>query len=134
MLFHVALPVRGYNILSAFPVHDVALGGAALSVAVLGLRGEMAGACALLGSEVGVTENGARMHVWVALKALGVLGVWVSDLGERSVDDGMLALVLGRVVPRRRVRVLSLEGVGEGAGGGCGGRVEGLGASFQVEQ
>ncbi len=115
MLISTTLPVRGYDILSAYPVHSLPLKGAMIKVAVFGLLGKMTGACAIIGSDIGTTENGQRLRMNVALKALGTLGIWVSDMMERSVDEDMMVMVSGKVVPRERVKVMPTDkGLPEG--------------------
>ena len=60
----VTLPVRGYDVLSAYPVHQLFLGQEKVSLAVLGLLGKMVGACAIISSDLRITENGKRL-IWM---------------------------------------------------------------------
>ena len=99
------LAIRVYDILTAFPVLSFALGSPGVSVAVLGLLKKMTGACAIVASDIHLTENGKRLRMDIGLKALGVLGIWVSDLKNRSVDDDLMILMQGKAVPRQRVRI-----------------------------
>ena len=108
-LVSATLPIRGYDILSAYPVHTLPLASSPVSVAVLGLLGKMTGACAILWSHVALTENGKRLKTVTGLKAMGTLGLWVSDLMEWSVDAGMMVLVRGQVVERECVRISPVE-------------------------
>ena len=41
------------------------------------------------------------MHL--TLKALGTLGLWISDLGARTVEREFLVTIRDRIVPRERV-------------------------------
>lgn len=72
------LEVKGWEILTAYPLHSFALKpseseSAEIKVAVLGLLGKMTGAAAVLRSELHVEENG-RLRIESSIKALGVLG------------------------------------------------------------
>ena len=112
MLISTSLPVRGYDVLSAYPVYKLMFGEEAISVAVLGLLGKMTGACAIISSNIHVTENGKRVRIDVSLKALGVLGIWMSDLigkDGKSVDENMLVMISGKVVPRERVVIKDVD-------------------------
>lgn len=76
-LIRVDLPLRGWEILTAFPIRTFRLEtnniNSPLKVAVLGLLGKMTGAAAIISSELDVESNG-RLRVWTSLKALGILG------------------------------------------------------------
>lgn len=136
MLVQGNLPLRGYDIWSAVPVHgpfDLAE-GKNIDVAVLGLLGKMTGACALEGSRFSVTGPVAegtntwsakqrnverRLRVDVQMKALGVLGVWFQCVGTEkkiTVDDDLLVLMKGLVIPKERVKI-ETEGLDGGAEG-----------------
>ena len=105
MLISTTLSVRGYDILSAYPVHYFSLNDTALEVAVLGLLGKMTGACAIMSSNLHLTRNEGkkRLRVEISLKALGVLGIWGSDFTARDIDEAMMVLILGKPVPRDKV-------------------------------
>jgi hypothetical protein len=45
----------------------------------------------------------------VSLKALGVLGIWMSGLKGKSVDENVMVMILGKVVPKERVGVKDVE-------------------------
>lgn len=103
--------VKGYEILSAYRLRSVALPNASKNssststkVAVLGLLGKMTGACAATRTDIDVNEKG-RLHVEVALKALGVLGIYISTLHERSVEDDLLITIQGKVIPMHTVKI-----------------------------
>ena len=112
MLISTTLGVRGYDVLSAYPVQKLMLGEAEIEVAVLGLLGKMTGACAIVSSDIHITENGKRLRADISLKALGRLGIWMSHLknkGGRSVDENVMVMILGKVVPRGRVRIENVD-------------------------
>lgn len=71
------LAIKGWEILSSFPLHSFKLKGSqhsdGIKVAVLGLLGKMTGAAAVLTTEMQVDENG-RLRIESSIKALGVLG------------------------------------------------------------
>jgi hypothetical protein len=106
-LLQCTLPVRGYDVWSALPVHT--FGG--LKLAVLGLLGKFTGAVAIVDTTFKTAESEAetqvsRLKVHVQLKALGVLGIWLSDVqsSARKVED-MMVLILGKPVPPHVVKL-----------------------------
>ncbi|KAK5090291.1 hypothetical protein LTR05_000463 [Lithohypha guttulata] len=127
------LPIRGYDIWSAIPVHGpfVLDGDRRFDVAVIGLLDKMTGACALQGSRFSITGPAdadedtwsekqrtvqRRLKADVTLKALGTLGVWFQCTGSENaitVDDNLLVLMKGVVIPRKRVSINTdgLDGV-----------------------
>ncbi len=102
--------VKGYEILSAYPLLTLptpqtsGLDSPSTKVAVLGLLGKMTGAAAVVRSETQREGNG-KLRVEVALKALGTLGVYVSTLSEKSVQNDILVMISGKVVPVHTVRI-----------------------------
>jgi hypothetical protein len=74
-LICISLGVRGYDILSAYPLRAIVNGkhDETMWVANLGLLGKMAGAAAVVGSKITELENG-KVLIDTDLKALGVLG------------------------------------------------------------
>ena len=112
-LTSVTLPVRGYDILTAYPVYNLSppnqqqKSASITSIAVLGLLGKMTGACAISSTNIEAVGT-SKMRIHISLKALGTLGIWISDMGLRSIDDDFLVTLLGQVVPRKRVTKRSL--------------------------
>lgn len=125
-LLQANLAVRGYDVWTSIPVHGpYSVGQRHLQIAIMGLLGKMTGACALVASRMAMTGLAgdetanvsqrqrnvqARLRLDVGMKALGVLGVWVSSSGGDGsdtidVDDDLLVLMKGQVVPRERVKV-----------------------------
>lgn len=94
----LSLDARSWEILTAYPLHSFTVRDNPLSVAIMGLLGKMTGSAALSGSDVYVEDNG-RLRAWVSLKALGVLGLYVSDLEARKVEDDFMVLIHGKPVP-----------------------------------
>lgn len=94
----LSLESRSWEILTAYPLHSFSVRDKPLSVAIMGLLGKMTGSAALSGSDVYVEDNG-RMRAWVSLKALGVLGLYVSDLEARTLEDDFMVLIHGKPVP-----------------------------------
>ena len=79
-LVFLDLPVKGWEILTAFPVQKMQLkrqrqgrSSTAVDVAILGLLDKMTGAVAIETTQIYVEESG-RLRVWAALKALGTYG------------------------------------------------------------
>lgn len=102
--------VKGYEILSAYPLHVFPVpepsipDSSATKVAVLGLLGKMTGAAAVVRSETRHEDNG-RLRIEVALKALGTLGIYVSTLHQKAVEDDVLVMISEKVVPMRTVKI-----------------------------
>ncbi|KAI9715478.1 MAG: hypothetical protein M1812_005954 [Candelaria pacifica] len=113
-LIKLELPLRGWEILSAYPIHSFNLEDSdikrLLKVAVLGLLGKMTGAAAVISSDLDVESNG-RLRIRTSLKALGILGLYISDLREKSIEGNFLILILGQVVPLYAVRCSDVENV-----------------------
>ncbi|KAK3117659.1 hypothetical protein LTR53_000788 [Teratosphaeriaceae sp. CCFEE 6253] len=110
-LVGVELAKQGWDILCAFPLHCFTIKDARVSVAVLGLLGKMTGIAAVAGQTLRMDAHG-RLSVRTDLKALGVLGLYVSDLATRTIDEHFIVVMGGKPVPRHCVSV-----------GGAGGRV-----------
>ena len=62
----------------------------------------MTGAAALVSSDIFLVENG-RLRFDVSLKALGTLGIYFSDLQDRTIAKNFMVMISGRAVPRKTV-------------------------------
>ncbi|PVI03319.1 glycoside hydrolase family 36 protein [Periconia macrospinosa] len=109
---HMELPQRGWEILSAFPLHTFTLehrhdatGPANISVAPLGVVGKMAGAAAIVNSDSYVDRETGRLRVWTSLKVLGTYGLYISDLKQRSIEKDFMGVLFGRPIPAHCVSV-----------------------------
>ena len=102
--------VKGYEIFSAYPLltfPSPEISGpdsSAKKIAVLGLLGKMTGAAAVVRSEMRLEENG-RLRIELALKALGTLGIYVSTLHKKSVENDVLIMISEKVVPMHTVKI-----------------------------
>ncbi|KAK3300541.1 glycoside hydrolase superfamily [Chaetomium fimeti] len=95
----VSLGVRGCDVLCAYPLHAVeSKTRGEVLLANLGLVGKMTGCAAVLRTGFEVRENG-RMVVDATVKALGVLGVYISVLPELSIDDDFMVTIQGLPIP-----------------------------------
>lgn len=94
----------GWEILTAHPLRPFTLRDKPVSVSIMGLLGKMTGPAAISGSDVYIEENG-RLRAWVSLKALGVLGLYVSDLEARQVKEDFMVMIFGQPVPFGCVKV-----------------------------
>lgn len=91
----ITLDVRGYEVLSAFPVSFFeGRRYGRIAVANLGLLGKMTGCAAIASSDVSSLANG-RVVVDTRLKALGTLGVYISILPKLSIRDDLMITILG---------------------------------------
>ncbi|KAG6024920.1 hypothetical protein E4U41_001656 [Claviceps citrina] len=98
-LITVSLDVQGYEILSAFPVtsfesHRYVDGHAGL----VGLTAKMTG-CAALTANSCLKPRTGRVDLVCGLKALGILGVFVSTLPEMSIEDDFMVTIEDAPVP-----------------------------------
>ncbi|KAK6423118.1 hypothetical protein LTR95_016576 [Oleoguttula sp. CCFEE 5521] len=100
----VDLPVQGWDILTAYPLRSFEVAGKSVSVSILGLVGKMTGSAAVSGKDVYVETNG-RLRFWVQLKALGVLGLYISDLEARNTKQDFMVLMHGQPIPADTVSV-----------------------------
>ncbi|KAJ5170402.1 Aldolase-type TIM barrel [Penicillium coprophilum] len=107
----VVLEPKGWEILTAYPIRSIPLTGGRggnpsgdnlTHVAVLGLLGKMTGAAAMVTSDTSVLENG-RLRLNISLKALGTLGIYFSDLPNKSIAENFMVMILGRPVPQSTV-------------------------------
>ncbi|KAK4447603.1 raffinose synthase Sip1 [Podospora aff. communis PSN243] len=106
----VSLGQEGYDVLSAFPLATFeGKTRGRVSVTNLGLVGKMTGCAAILNSRYSVQENG-RLLVASNVKALGVVGLYISTLPELSITDDLMASIQGQVIPPRTVSIDDADG------------------------
>ncbi|KAM0203533.1 hypothetical protein ACHAPI_000528 [Fusarium lateritium] len=105
----MSLPVRGYEILSAFPLtrlsgkkHEDAL------VSNLGLLGKMAGAAAVFMNDIQQHENG-RVLIDTRIKAFGTLGIYVSTLPNMTIEGDFLITIQEKVIPLHTVAISKID-------------------------
>lgn len=101
----VSLDVRGYEILTAYPLSPFdseSLGR--VFVANLGLVGKMTGAAAIVSNSYDLLRNG-RIFVDTSIKALGVLGLYISALPRMDVKNDFMVTIQGQVIPPHTVAV-----------------------------
>lgn len=99
----VSLDVRGYEIFTAYPLSPFdseSLGR--VFVANLGLVGKMTGAAAIVSNKYDLLRNG-RVFIDTTIKALGVLGVYISKLPQMNIAEDFMATIQGQVIPRHTV-------------------------------
>lgn len=109
----VEVEVKGYEILSAIPLRIVMSTSPQddnlvipTKIGVLGLLGKMTGAAAVLSTSDKVTYHGkARLELRVVLKALGILGVYIDTLSEKSIEDDIL-ITMGKYLASARTAQL----------------------------
>jgi hypothetical protein len=83
-------------------------------VAVLGLMGKMTGGAAILATAVSATQEGGA-HISTELKALGVLGLWVSGLESLSTSSVVRVMMAGKKLDEKWTRVERISGGEESA-------------------
>ncbi|KAK5171760.1 uncharacterized protein LTR77_003396 [Saxophila tyrrhenica] len=108
-MVELELDTRGWDILSAYAVRSFKPKGHEVKVAMLGLLGKMTGSAAVTGCDMYVETNG-RLRIWTSLKALGVLGIWMSNLKSVSID-GFMVIIFGQPIPAHCVT--KMEDIGD---------------------
>lgn len=101
----VSLDVRGYEIYTAYPLSQFdseSLGR--VFVANLGLIRKMTGAAAIVSNELDLLQNG-RVLIHTSVKALGVLGIYISKLSKMDIGEDFMATINGQVIPPHTVTV-----------------------------
>ncbi|EEH41614.1 hypothetical protein PAAG_03177 [Paracoccidioides lutzii Pb01] len=116
-LVSVSLETKGWEILTMFPVRTFKMPnrqtssrGATINtdVAILGLLGKMTGVAAIVTSDIFLIAN-SRLKFNINLKALGTLGIYISDSTCRTVEGNFLVLLHGQVVPMHTVQLKAAE-------------------------
>ncbi|KAI1855650.1 hypothetical protein JX266_000515 [Neoarthrinium moseri] len=104
-LIPVSLEVRGYDIFSAFPLSQFdSESTGRVYAGNLGLLGKMIGAAAITSSEFELLHNG-RVLLDTRLKALGILGVYLSTLPQMTIEDDFLVTIQGQTIPPHTVSI-----------------------------
>ncbi|KAI1760524.1 glycoside hydrolase family 36 protein [Hypoxylon sp. FL1150] len=109
VMLRVSLDVRDYDIFTAFPVAQFqSETNGRIYIANLGLIGKMTGAAAILTYQSKLLHTG-RVFFDTRLKALGVLGVYISDLPNMSIERDFMITVLGEPIPTHTVNINSAD-------------------------
>ncbi|KAI1136070.1 glycoside hydrolase family 36 protein [Hypoxylon sp. FL0543] len=105
----VSLDVRGYDIFTAFPItqYDSETNGK-IFVANMGLIEKMTGAAAITAYQSELLHNG-RVFLDTRLKALGVLGIYISSLPTMSIERDFMVTILGQPIPPHTVTVNAMD-------------------------
>lgn len=109
-LLQISLGIRGYDILSCYPLQGFfdTKKDKTTWVANLGLLGKMAAPAAIVGNHMQKLENG-RILIDTNIKALGVLGLYISTLPSFSYKDNMMITIQGKVIPVEAVNVSKVD-------------------------
>jgi hypothetical protein len=110
-LVSVCLEPKGWEILTAIPVQLFSLPAAEdpIRIAILGLLGKMTGITGVINSHVSVLPTG-RLRMDISLRAIGTLGIYVSNLEKKTVEDNFMVMLTGRAVPVHTVEKKTLGG------------------------
>lgn len=117
-----------------------------ISLTPLGLLSKLTSSCALMSYDIFIsdpssssssspqsttpvlpssfTSSHRRLHLSLSLKALGVLGIYISDLADRDIQNDFFAIMKGKGVSGEFVRRGKEEEGEAGGGGGKGGVLE----------
>ncbi|OLN82928.1 putative galactinol-sucrose galactosyltransferase 6 [Colletotrichum chlorophyti] len=101
----VSLDVRGYDIFTAYPLSSFeSETKGKVWTANLGLVGKMTGAAAIVNSDFMLRHDG-KVELKTRVKALGVLGLYISRLPELTIGDDFLVTVQTHVIPVHTVSI-----------------------------
>ncbi|RYC62304.1 hypothetical protein CHU98_g3891 [Xylaria longipes] len=109
-LLGVTLEVGGYEIFTAYPVtqFDSETNGR-ISTASLGLIDKITGAAAVIENRFEFLSTGRVLSV-TRLKALGTLGLYISDLPHMSIERDFMITIQGLPIPPYTVTVDQRDG------------------------
>ncbi|KAI0517125.1 raffinose synthase Sip1 [Xylaria bambusicola] len=101
----ITLQRRGYDIFTAYPLtHLDTDSNGRISTASLGLIDKMTGAAALIVSHFEFLPTG-MVFCTTRLKALGILGLYISDLPHMSIKSDFMITIQGLPIPFHTVTV-----------------------------
>ncbi|KAJ8126290.1 hypothetical protein O1611_g7347 [Lasiodiplodia mahajangana] len=101
----VSLEIGGYDIFTAYPVTQLdSETNGRISIASLGLIGKMTGAAATIENRFEFLSTGRVVSI-TRLKALGTLGLYISDLPNMLIERDFMATIYGQPVPVHTVTV-----------------------------
>lgn len=105
-LLCVSLGIRGFDIISAFPLTKIVNKNKdeEFLIANLGLLGKMTGAAAVNKTRTLLSENDIII-IETHLKALGILGIYISSLKNRLTRQILSASILGIELPADTIKV-----------------------------
>ncbi|KAK6717835.1 hypothetical protein SNK05_001012 [Fusarium graminearum] len=109
-LFTTSLPVRGFEILSAFsltPLSSVKHGD--VFVANLGLLGKMAGVAAVIMNDIKQERHNSRVLIVTRIKAFGTLGIYISALPNLTIEGDFLITIQEKVIPVHTVAISTVD-------------------------
>jgi hypothetical protein len=104
-LLSATIPIRGYDILSAHRLRTVYIQSSFMVVAILGLLHKMTGATAIISSLVEGLGNGNYLRINMQLKALGDLGVWMSDINNLGSLKSRGVTLQGKLADQDRLKL-----------------------------
>ncbi|KAI0882239.1 glycoside hydrolase family 36 protein [Annulohypoxylon maeteangense] len=103
--FGISLDVREYDILTAFPVTQFnSETNGKIYIANLGLVGKMTGAAAITSYQFELHHTD-KAFLDTRLKALGVLGLYISSLPDMSIERDFMATIQGEPIPPHTVTI-----------------------------
>ncbi|RDW82573.1 glycoside hydrolase-2 [Coleophoma cylindrospora] len=105
-LVHVSLDIRGYDILSSYPLRGFvdSKRDETYWIANLGLIGKMAASATIVDTTMTMQDTG-RISISTNLKALGVLGLYISSLPSLTIDNNFMVIILDKVIPVHTVSI-----------------------------
>ncbi|RNJ54085.1 hypothetical protein D7B24_000942 [Verticillium nonalfalfae] len=94
---------EGSDILCAYPLTDFASeNNGTVYTANLGLVRKFSGAAAIVNSDFELDHTG-KVQLQTRLKALGTLGIYISNLPKLTIDDDFIATIQGHIIKTEAV-------------------------------
>ncbi|KAM0329229.1 hypothetical protein ACHAQA_004529 [Verticillium albo-atrum] len=94
---------EGSDVLSAYPLTDFASDtSGTVYTANLGLVGKFSGAAAVVNSDFELDHAG-KVQLTTRLKALGKLGIYISNLPKLTIEDDFIATIHGHIIKAEAV-------------------------------
>ncbi|KAH7197190.1 glycoside hydrolase superfamily [Fusarium flagelliforme] len=109
-LFTTSLPIRGYEILSAFSLTPLSSSKhGEVYVSNLGLLGKMAGVAAVIMNDIKQELQNSRVTLVTRIKAFGKLGIYISALPSLTIDGDFLITIQEKVIPVHTVAISAVD-------------------------
>lgn len=102
--FGIHLATIGWDVLSAHPLRNLKTKSGDVQVALFGLLGKMTGAAAITNSVFNVEDN-MRLRIRSSYKAVGVVGVYISTLPQKTIAGDLMVTLFGKPIAEHCVSI-----------------------------
>ncbi|KAL4730222.1 hypothetical protein ACLX1H_002254 [Fusarium chlamydosporum] len=109
-LFTTSLPVRGYEILSAYSLTRLSsTKHGDVYAANLGLLGKIVGVAAVIMNDIKQDSHNSRVLLVTRIKAFGTLGIYISALPSLTIEGDFLITIQEKVIPLHTVAISTAD-------------------------